>query len=131
MGGSLLARFAPTLPGSPSYCIANACSCQTVIYGHEYVDPKPPDTAPLVKLRDHLQTAREQGEAFEDVWSPAVAVALEGLRGADRREWVTALARTRETWQACYARRKHGEWNSSSRSCARGARWRREDRLCW
>jgi hypothetical protein len=56
----------------------------------------------LVKLRQHLQVAREQGETFSDAWSPAIAVALEGLRGPDRREWVTALNRTAETWERCY-----------------------------
>jgi hypothetical protein len=59
----------------------------------------------LVKLRQHLQAAREQGEAFGDAWSPTVMVALQGLRGADRREWTVALSRTRETWQRCYERR--------------------------
>jgi hypothetical protein len=72
---------------------------------NKYTEPKPPDLAPLVALRAHLQAARERGEAFADAWPPAVAVALKGLSLADRREWRTALFRTQETWQACYERR--------------------------
>jgi hypothetical protein len=36
-------------------------------------------------------------------------VALESVSANDRREWVTALARTRETWEACYERRSEGK----------------------
>jgi hypothetical protein len=76
---------------------------------NDYTPPKPPDTAPLVRLREHLQAARARDEAFAHTWSPAVALALEGLRGPDRREWATAIARTRETWQNAYERRPQSQ----------------------
>jgi hypothetical protein len=66
--------------------------------------PSPPDTAPLVRLREQLAAAREDGELFGDAWPIAVTSALTGLRGRELSEWKVVLDRTAEAWERSYTR---------------------------
>ncbi len=57
---------------------------------------------PPERLRLDLADARRAGLGFEDAWAAGVAAAVHGQRPDEGAAWSTALAATRDAWEAAW-----------------------------
>jgi hypothetical protein len=68
----------------------------------EPVACRPPDPEPARRLRRCLLASRRAGWDFDTSWRPCVQLAVGGLRGRDRSDWLAALTATEGAWSTAF-----------------------------